>query len=187
MPICSLYSSHESAETTLIRSILERHSITYSSHDLTKPDVAAHLRKRAPAAAHPVLVIGRRAALSATELPALEASGELGRLVAAERNSRLAYDEYRYGLAHLDGADGFRKDPFVAHEWLRRAAERGHAKGMSALATLLTTGQAGVHDETAAVKWYENSFAAGCKSAIVALGCLRLKQVRRVKHTAKQP
>ena len=53
MPICSLYSSHESAETTLIRSILERHSITYSSHDLTKPDIAANLRKRAPAAAAP--------------------------------------------------------------------------------------------------------------------------------------
>ena len=72
-----------------------------------------------------------------------------------------------------------RRDPFVAYEWFRRSARRGDPKGMAALATLLVSGEAGLIDETEAARWYEAAAAGGCRSALVALGSLRLKQAER--------
>ena len=72
-----------------------------------------------------------------------------------------------------------RRDPFAAYEWLRRSARRGDPKGMAALATLLVNGDAGVVDETEAARWYEAAAAGGCRSALMALGSLRLKQADR--------
>ena len=64
MGVADLYMAFEGAETQLIKSILERHSINYLVHDVTNVDVAANLRKRmgSPADAlipTPMLLVGK--------------------------------------------------------------------------------------------------------------------------------
>ena len=165
--VCALFTAVEGAETQLIRSILERHNYSYSVHDVTKPEEAAALRKRVGAAPDariptPVLIVGRSTMWSATEMPQLEASGELERVIERERESRLARDEYRWGVSYLHGTNGVKRDPFVAYEWMRRSARRGDPKGQAALATLLASGEAGIIDEGEATRWYEAAAKGGC-------------------------
>ena len=188
--VCALFTAVEGAETQLIRSILERHNYSYSVHDVTKPEEAAALRKRVGAAPDariptPVLIVGRSTMWSATEMPQLEASGELERVIERERESRLARDEYRWGVSYLHGTNGVKRDPFVAYEWMRRSARRGDPKGQAALATLLASGEAGIIDEGEATRWYEAAAKGGCRSALLALGSLRLKQAERGPDGAK--
>jgi len=118
----------------------------------------------------------RRIQWSATQLPPLEQSGELQRALAKACDAKLGCDEYKWGVAYLHGLGGVRCD---AYEWFRWSARCGDAKGQSALGTLLASGEAGVVDESEALRWYEASAAGGCHSALLAIGVLRLKQAER--------
>ena len=158
------------AESALIKSILERLGCAYSVHDTTEPKTEAAFRKRCgESAALPMLCVGKRIQWSATQLPPLEQSGELQRALAKARDAKLGRDEYKWGVAYLHRSGGVRRDAYAAYEWFRRSARRGDAKGQSALGTLLASGEAGVVDESEALRWYEASAAGGCHSALLAI------------------
>ena len=103
-------------------------------------------------------------------MPHLEASGELLNVLRREREARIARDEYRWGLAYLNGSNGVARDPFAALEWMRRSAEKRDPKGQCAYASMLASGDAGVADVEGAVRWYEGAAAQGMRSALLALG-----------------
>lgn len=178
------------AETALIRSILERHGFSYALHDLEAPGEPERLRRRLLRAGErtpppPVLLVGRRTIWSASDMPPLEASGELQRELSRAREAHRARAEYKWGVACLHGTGGVRRDPFGAAAWFRRSARRGDPKGMAALATLLVRGEAGLVDEGEASRWYEEAGKRGNHSALLALGCLRLRQAERVPEGAR--
>ena len=184
MPSVKLFrTSTASAEYALIKSILERHRVLFSDHDVNDPAEASRLR-RCTSEPPPILLIGRRA-LTATDVPELESSGELQRAFKIARDTRKARHEYRIGMAHLHGTDGARRDAFAAFEWLRRAAHHGDAKGQAAFATLLVGGQAGVVDEGEATKWYREAAKRGNRSALLALGTLHMQQAERMPEGAR--
>ena len=166
------------AESALIKSILERHGHSYVVHDvLNHPSSVEFMMRRCGTGvlSLPLLLVGKRTVWTASDMPPLEATGELQRMLAAAKMAHRARDEYKMGLSYLSGT-GVRKDPFVAIDWLRRAANRGDAKAMAALGTLLVSGEAGVADEGEAGRWYDAAARKGNRSALLALGMLRLRQ-----------
>ena len=173
------------AESALIKSILERNKFTYTVHDILAENHAQAFRRLCGNATAPLLLVGRHIKWTATELPQLEASGELVKILKRERERRIARDEYRWGRAYLEGEGGVRRDPFVAFEWMRRSARRGDPKGQAALATLLASGDAGVVDEVEAARWFEASAQGGCRSGLLGLGSLRLRQAERQPEGAQ--
>ncbi|KOO25235.1 hypothetical protein Ctob_002682 [Chrysochromulina tobinii] len=175
------------AESALIKSILERHGHSYVVHDVVNHPSSAEFMKRrcgTGVLSLPLLLVGKRTVWTASDMPPLEATGELQRMLAAAKTAHRARDEYKMGLSYLSGT-GVRKDPFAAIDWLRRAANRGDAKAMAALGTLLVSGEAGVADEGEAGRWYDAAARKGNRSALLALGLLRLRQADHAPEGAR--
>jgi len=153
----------DTAESELIKSILERHRVKYETCATVDLPVRERMHRLCGAdAVPPLALIGRRVVWTAPQMPELEASGELRRVIDRERRARLARDEYKWGRLYLHG-DGarLRADPVVAREWLRRSASKGDPKGQCALATLLLTGRGGVTDAAEARRWFEAAAVQG--------------------------
>lgn len=174
----------DTAESELIKSILERHRVKYETCATVDPPVRERMHRLCGAdAVPPLALIGRRVVWTAPQMPELEASGELRRVIDRERRARLARDEYKWGRLYLHG-DGarLRADPVVAREWLRRSASKGDPKGQCALATLLLTGRGGVSDTAEARRWFEAAAVQGSASAHLGLGEMDLAGYARLAH-----
>ena len=203
MALCQVYTAGDmDAETALIKSILERHKYGYSVHDVAaSEDEQKRMVRKCHGAKPPLVLVGKRVVWTAAEMPAHELSGELLHVLQQEHKARRARDEYRMGMLYLgqrplpfkgspagEEPGGLaqrvaiahaRRDPFVALEWLRRSAAKGDAKGQCALATLLLSGEAGLRDEEEASRLLDEAAAQGSRSAMLALGSLRLERSQR--------
>ena len=75
-------------------------------------------------------------------------------------------DAMRYfGWLHTSGGDGVRKDPVIAGNWARMAAERGSAAGMHIYAQLLNYGMGIDKDKEAAIGWWKKAASGGLQGA----------------------
>ena len=81
----------DTAESELIKSILERHRVKYETCATVDLPVRERMHRLCGADAVPPLArIGRRVVWTAPQMPELEASGELRRVIDRERRARLA-------------------------------------------------------------------------------------------------
>ena len=182
MPLAKVFTeAGVDAETALIKSILERHGVSYSMHDVRKPEEAARaerLTKRSDLRV-PFVLLGRKTVLLATEMPELERAGSLKLTIAHERQLKHAAAEYSRGLLHLRGQWALGRDPRAALEWFERAAAHGDPKGQCALGSLLMSGEVVPKDANAARGWFEAAAQQGSTSARLALGQLELERASR--------
>ena len=89
-------------------------------------------------------------------------------LKAAERGD----SEAQFGLAlmYAKGQGGASQDYFKAFEWLRKAAEQGHAKAQYAMGNCYDWGYGTTRDYTKAAYWYQKAAEQGDSDAQNALG-----------------
>ena len=117
MPLAKVFTeAGVDAETALIKSILERHGVSYSMHDVRKPEEAARaerLTKRSDLRV-PFVLLGRKTVWLGTEMPELESAGSLKLTIAHERQLKHAAAEYTRGLLHLRGQWALGRDPRAA-------------------------------------------------------------------------
>jgi TPR repeat protein len=77
------------------------------------------------------------------------------RKVAAKGNSAQA--QFEYGLLHLQGEEGVKRDVPTAAEWIRKAAVQGLAGAQSNLGIMYMTGEGVERDEEQAVGWWRKA------------------------------
>ena len=182
MPLAKVFTeAGVDAETALIKSILERHGVSYSMHDVRKPEEAARAERLTKGSdlRVPFVLLGRKTVLLATEMPELERAGSLKLTIAHERQLKHAAAEYSRGLLHLRGQWALGRDPRAALEWFERAAAHGDPKGQCALGSLLMSGEVVPKDPDAARGWFEAAAQQGSMSARLALGQLELERASR--------
>ena len=187
MALAKLFTDGDvDTETALVKSIFERLGAPYSLHDIRKPEEARRYeavrgRRRAPF----VLVGSGPLIWMPAEMPELERSGELQRVLDRQREVKRAAAEYARGLLHLRGQKTLARDPLAALAWFQRAAEHGDAKGQCALGSLLMSGEVAPRDADAARHWFEAAAKQGSTSAQLALGQLAFEHA--VRHRATPP
>ena len=97
MPLAKVFTeAGVDAETALIKSILERHGVSYSMHDVRKPEEAARAERLTKGSdlRVPFVLLGRKTVWLATEMPELERAGSLKLTIAHERQLKHAAAEY---------------------------------------------------------------------------------------------
>jgi len=187
MSLAKLFTDGDvDTETALVKSIFERLGAAYSLHDIRKPEEARRYeavrgRRRAP-----FVVVGSGPLVwMPAEMPELERSGELQRVLDRQREVKKAAAEYARGLLHLRGQKTLARDPLAALAWFQRAAEHGDAKGQCALGSLLMSGEVAPKDADAARHWFEAAAKQGSTSAQLALGQLAFEHA--VRHRTTPP